>query len=166
MAIAARKTESQLRYAPRTRVYAQGAACPAAEPVGQPRPKPGHGAARPAGPRVTRIARQPKVNLYVDAGRLLFTTMGVLSAAALLIILLVRYAIISQEYAVVNQIREQIVACNREIDILNVQLNAAVSLDQAREAALEAGMGYPQADQIVRIQGAEPSLAGGQAAPQ
>ena len=80
MAIAARKTESQLRYAPRTRVYAQGAACPAAEPVGQPRPKPGHGAARPAGPRVTRIARQSKVNLYVDAGRLLFTTMVVKSS--------------------------------------------------------------------------------------
>ena len=35
MAIAARKTESQLRYAPRTRVYAQGAACPA-------RPAPGN----------------------------------------------------------------------------------------------------------------------------
>lgn len=35
MAIAARKTESQLRYAPRTRVYVQGAACPAAEPFGE-----------------------------------------------------------------------------------------------------------------------------------
>ena len=104
--------------------------------------------------------------ISMDAGRLLFTTMGVLSVAALLIILLVRYAIISQEYAVVNEIRDQIVACSREIDILNVQLNAAVSLEEAREAALEAGMGYPQADQIGRIQGTEPSLAGGQAAPQ
>ena len=84
----------------------------------------------------------------------------------MLIILLVRYALIRPEYAVVNEIRDQIVACNREIDILNVQLNAAVSLEEAREAALEAGMGYPQADQIVRIQGTEPSLAGGQAAPQ
>ena len=157
MAIAARKTESQLRYAPRTRVYVQGAACPAAEPFGEAAPVHSHTAAKPAGPRG---------NLYVDAGRLLFTTMGVLSVAALLIILLVRYAIISQEYAVVNEIRDQIVACNREIDILNVQLNAAVSLEEAREAALEAGMGYPQADQIVRIQGTEPSLAGGQAAPQ
>ena len=166
MAIEARKTESQLRYAPRTRVYVQGAACPAAEPFGEAAPVHSHTAAKPAGPRVTRIARQPRGNLYVDAGRLLFTTMGVLSVAALLIILLVRYAIISQEYAVVNEIRDQIVACNREIDILNVQLNAAVSLEEAREAALEAGMGYPQADQIVRIQGTEPSLAGGQAAPQ
>lgn len=165
MAIAARKTESQLRYAPRTRVYAQGAACPAAKPYGAPASAPGR-KAQPAPPRVTRIARQPKASLYVDAGKLLFTTMGVLSVAALLIILLVRYAIISQEYAVVNETREQIEACAREIDILNVQLNAAVSLDQAREAALEAGMGYPQADQIVRIQVTEPSLAGGQAAPQ
>ena len=165
MAIAARKTESQLRYAPRTRVYVQGPACPAAEPYGEAMPAPGSAARQPAGPRVTRIARKPQTRIYVDAGRLLFSTMGVLSIAALLIILLVRYAIISQEYAVVNEIRDQIVACNREIDILNVQLNAAVSLDEAREAALEAGMGYPKADQIVRIQATEPSLSGGQAAP-
>lgn len=57
MAIAARKTESQLRYAPRTRVYVQGAACPAAEPFGEAAPVHSHTAAKPAGPRVTRIAQ-------------------------------------------------------------------------------------------------------------
>lgn len=169
MAVAARKIDSELRYAPATRVYSQGAAAPALAPEAprpvreaQPRQAP---KAAPA-PGRARVARAVKPRPQVSAGRLLFVTLAILAGAALLIILLVRYAMISQDYAVVNGIKTDIEEIQREIDALNVELSAAVSLEDARAAALEAGMGYPTAEQIIRIQGAQKAQAGGQAAPE
>ena len=167
MAIAARKTDDALRYAPATRVYSQAEANPAAEPPVRrpPQPSPVRPSRKPGSP-ATRVARQAKPSAFAGLGRLLLITMSVLTGAALLIMLLVRYAIISQEYAVVNELKDDIVQYQQEIEMLNVQLNGAVTLEEAREAALAAGMGYPTAEQIVRITGQDQAQAGGQTAPE
>ncbi len=167
MAVAAKKLDNERRYAPAaTRVYAQSAAAPALapNPQAQPQAAPRPTIASPA--RATRIARAAQPRPRVSPGRLLFTTLGIMAGAALMILILVRYAMISQEYALVNDTKEQIEASGREIAALKVQLNAAVSLDEARAAALAAGMGYPTADQIVRIQGEDKAQTGGQTAPE
>jgi len=83
--------------------------------------------------------------------RSLLTTIGVLAAAAAVLLLLVRYAAITEQYAVVNDLKAVIEENERALTELNVELNSAVSLQQAREAALQAGLGYPSAEQIVRI---------------
>ena len=162
MAVAAKKVENELRYAPATRVYSQSAAAPAQQPADSPalpaeqRLKPDKSA------RTDPVARpRPAVN----AGRIFLVTLSVLAGAALLILILVRYAMICQEYAVVNDLKEKIEESQREVAALNVQLNAAVSLEEARAAALEAGMEYPTAEQIIRIQADGKAQSGGQSAP-
>lgn len=165
MAVAAKKLDNELRYAPATRVYAQGSAAPALEPQERQRPqvKPG----RQVSPvQATRIARSVCPRPRVSPGRLMFVTLAIMAGSALMIITLVRYAMITQEYTVVNETREQIEESGREIAALKVQLNAAVSLEEARAAALEAGMGYPTAEQIIRIQGGQQAQSGGQTAPE
>lgn len=167
MAVAARKLDNERRYNPAaTRVYAQGAAAPSLKPAERelPQTPPRGKAASPA--QATRIARAASIRPRVSPGRLLFVTLGVMAAAAVMILTLVRYAMISQEYAVVNETKGQIEESGREIAALKVQLNAAVSLEQARAAALAAGMGYPTAEQIVRIAGGKQVQAGGQSAPE
>jgi len=83
-----------------------------------------------------------------------------------MILILVRYAMISQEYVVVNETKELIEESSREIAALKVQLNTAVCLEEARAAALEAGMGYPTAEQIIRIQRGQQAQSGGRTAPE
>ena len=166
MAVAARKLDNERRYAPAvTRVYAQGAAAPALEPEERAQPKaPPRQKANPA--RATRIARAPQKYVTVNPGKIMITTLATMAGAALMILILVRYAIISQEYSMVNDTREQIAQSGQEIAALKVQLNAAVSMEDARAAALAAGMGYPSADQIVRIQGDNKAQTGGQSDPE
>lgn len=159
MAVAAKKLDNELRYAPATRVYTQDSAAPALEP----QVKPGRQVS-PA--QATRIARSARPRPKVSPGRLMFVTLAIMTGSALMIITLVRYAMITQEYAVVNETREQIEESGREIAALKVQLNAAVSLEEARAAALEAGMGYPTAEQIIRIQGGQQAQSGGRTAPE
>lgn len=168
MAVAARKLDldNERRYAPAaTRVYTQGASAPALKPEEAERPQaPARPAPAPA--RATRIARAPEVRPKVSPGKLMILTLGIMAGAALMILSLVRYAMISQEYAVINDVKKQITQSEREIAALKVQLNAAVSLEEARAAALAAGMGYPKAEQIIRIRGNEQVQGGGQTAPE
>lgn len=166
MAVAARKTDSKLRYAPATRVYTQGAAAPALEPAQRERPDETLRRRQASAVRATRVERAVRPRPRVSAGRMLFITLGILAGAALLLIILVRYAMISQEYALVNETKAQIEESEGEIAALKVQLNAVVSLEKARAAALAAGMGYPTAEQIVRIPGEDKAQSGGQTAPE
>ena len=50
-----------------------------------------------------------------------------------------------------NDLKDGIAESERNIAALNVQLNNALNIDAAREAALAAGLGYPTAEQIVRV---------------
>lgn len=83
----------------------------------------------------------------------LLTTCAILAAAAAILLVMVRYADIAVQYAVVNEHKTTIEENNRTLAELEVRLNSAVSLEEAREAALAAGLGYPAASQIVSIDG-------------
>ena len=84
-------------------------------------------------------------------------------AAIAILAIMVRYATITEQYAVVNQYKNTIEENKRTLDRLEVRLNSAVNLDEAREAALAAGLGYPAASQIVKIDGTD---AGSVSSPQ
>ncbi|MCE5236745.1 MAG: hypothetical protein ABFC62_08530 [Clostridiaceae bacterium] len=165
MAVAARKDESDYRYASAasaTRVYVDSRAYrSSAAPKLEPREIEPFGEAEypPARPAVkTRPAPMPRTSSKrASAAAVFFKKAAVLLAvafvAAALIGILMRYAQIAEEYDAVNDIREEISQCEIDLTELRVKLNGAVNIDEARSAAGEAGMDYPTADQIVRVNG-------------
>ena len=146
MAVAARKLDNDYVYARSStmRVYTHRmpaeADTPQAEAVAQPAVK----------PRYSPLQR-------------LAVTCGILMSAIEILAIMVRYATITEQYAVVNQYKNTIEENKRTLDRLEVRLNSAVNLDEAREAALAAGLGYPAASQIVKIDGTD---AGSVSSPQ
>lgn len=146
MAVAARKLDNDYVYARSStmRVYTHRmpaeADTPQAEAVAQPAVK----------PRYSPLQR-------------LAVTCGILMSAIAILAIMVRYATITEQYAVVNQYKNTIEENKRTLDRLEVRLNYAVNLDEAREAALAAGLGYPAASQIVKIDGTD---AGSVSSPQ
>lgn len=146
MAVAARKLDNDYVYARSStmRVYTHRmpaeADTPQAEAVAQPAVK----------PRYSPLQR-------------LAVTCGILMSAIAILAIMVRYATITEQYAVVNQYKNTIEENKRTLDRFEVRLNSAVNLDEAREAALAAGLGYPAASQIVKIDGTD---AGSVSSPQ
>ena len=84
----------------------------------------------------------------------LISVTGVLMIAAVMIGLVFRYASIASAYRAVNSTQKKIEESQRRITELEVQLDEAVSLDEARLAAAQAGLNYPTAEQIVEVNGA------------
>ncbi len=152
MAVAARKNDAEYVYAgsPAMRVYThrmpKAEEMPEAQPQEQVQAQP---AARPD-------------HSYSLMHKLL-TTCAILAAAAAILLVMVRYSDISVQYAMVNEYKTTIEENNRTLAELEVRLNSAVSLEEAREAALAAGLGYPAASQIVSIDG---TGAGSRSSPQ
>ncbi len=140
MAVAARKIDTEYVYAgsPAMRVYTHRAQRVEEEPVVQQQTQ-------------TRSAERP-VHSYSIIQKLL-TTCAVLAAAAAILLVMLRYADIAAQYATVNEYKSTIQENSRTLAELEVRLNSAVSLEEAREAALAAGLGYPAASQIVSIDG-------------
>jgi len=142
MAVAARKIDTEYVYAgsPAMRVYThrvpRAEEAPVAQQQEQAQEQP---ASKPA-------------HSYSLIQKLL-TTCAILAAAAAILLVMVRYADIAVQYAVVNEHKTTIEENNRTLAELEVRLNSAVSLEEAREAALAAGLGYPAASQIVSIDG-------------
>ena len=146
MAVAARKLDNDYVYARSStmRVYTHRmpaeADTPQAEAVAQPAVK----------PRYSPLQR-------------LAVTCGILMSAIAILAIMVRYATITEQYAVVNQYKNTIEENKRTLDRLEVRLNSAVNLDEAREAAPAAGLGHPAAAQLVKIDGTD---AGSVSSPQ
>lgn len=140
MAVAARKIDTEYVYAgsPAMRVYTHRIPRTEETPVVQQQVE-----------EQARPAAQP-VYGYGIVQKLL-TTCAILAAAAAILLVMVRYADIAAQYAVVNDYKSTIEANQRTLVELEVRLNSAVSLDEAREAALAAGLSYPTASQIVSI---------------
>ncbi len=119
MAVAARKLDNDYVYARSStmRVYTHRmpaeADTPQAEAVAQPAVK----------PRYSPLQR-------------LAVTCGILMSAIAILAIMVRYATITEQYAVVNQYKNTIEENKRALDRLEVRPNSAVNLDEAREAAL------------------------------
>ena len=113
-------------------------------------------------PQAEAVA-QPAVKPRYSPLQRLAVTCGMLMSAIAILAIMVRYATITEQYAVVNQYKNTIEENKRTLDRLEVRLNSAVNLDEAREAALAAGLGYPAASQIVKIDGTD---AGSVSSPQ
>mgnify|MGYP003607171897 FL=1 len=113
-------------------------------------------------PQAEAVA-QPAVKPRYSPLQRLAVTCGILMSAIAILAIMVRYATITEQYAVVNQYKNTIEENKRTLDRLEVRLNSAVNLDEAREAALAAGLGYPAASQIVKIDGTD---AGSVSSPQ
>lgn len=143
MAVAAKKMQYEYGYAPATRVYSQtqqAAVRKTATPEQETR---------------TRVERStaPRVKPAKKSAKKLLALMCVGVTAAVMVVLLIRYAQIAESYSQVNELRDEIAYSEQRIATLNVELNSVISIDAARDAAISAGMGYPMADQIVRVSG-------------
>lgn len=119
MAVAARKLDNDYVYARSStmRVYTHRmpaeADTPQAEAVAQPAVK----------PRYSPLQR-------------LAVTCGILMSAIAILAIMVRYATITEQYAVVNQYKNTIEENKRTLDRLEVRLNSAVNLDEAGKLPL------------------------------
>ena len=127
--------------------YEEGESIPAQIPRAEPK--------RHAAPQ-TRIMREatPAAKRKQRTLPKLISVTGVLVIAAVLIGLVFRYASIASAYRTVNGTQKKIEESQRRITELQVQLDEAVSMDEARQAAAQAGLNYPTAEQIVEVNGA------------
>ncbi len=141
MAVAARQLENDYAYMPATRVYSKAAAVRAKREEEEARQDMQLRAQRKAWVKAAGRETLRKLSMLL--------TVGV--AMASILFMLARYSQINHAYAEVNQLRNAIDSVKLEINGLNVQLNSAVSLQEAREAAQEAGLGYPKGEQIVTV---------------
>ena len=147
MAVAARKIEREYVYAgaPGARVYSRSRAATMEAAVQAPVYVHRKAKEEPS------VSGRRKPVAAPQAGKKLLCTFGVMAAAAVLLLMLVRYAAITEQYSVVNDMKATIEESQRNLAELKVKLNSAVTLEEARDAALSAGMSYPAADQIVKI---------------
>lgn len=138
MAVAARKLDNDYVYAgsPAMRVYTHRTPNVAAQPEHH-----------------IQAAAQPAIRPRYSLLQKLAVTCGIIMGAVAILAIMVRYSTITAQYAIVNEYKSTIEENERTLDRLEVKLNSAVSLDEAREAALAAGLGYPSASQIVQIEG-------------
>lgn len=146
MAVTAKKNEVY-EYAP-TRVYSYSrSAAAVAEPQRkEPAQKNGK---KPEQKQKTRAAVQAKPQIK----RAVLSMTAVAMVAAVMLFVITRYAAINKSYSALNEMKDNITAIEQEIEMLNVKLNTSVSLEAARAAAVEAGMGYPTEEQVVNLNG-------------
>ncbi|MBQ9832928.1 MAG: hypothetical protein IJO48_04260 [Clostridia bacterium] len=145
MAVTAKKNDNY-EYAP-TRVYSysRSSTAPAVEPAVKPKQNTGEKKA-PVKQKKTAVNNKPHILKTV------VSVSAVAAIAAVMIFVITRYAAINSAYAAVNDLKDNITKLEQDIETLNVQLNTSVNIEAAREAALNAGMGYPAADQVVSLE--------------
>lgn len=149
MAVAARQENREYYYAPVTRVYSHGATAVAAQPAYRPQPREEQPEAAPAAKpkQQQRVKAQPAISPL----QRVLATVVICAVAAALLFVLVRYERIADEYAVVNELKDDIEEANLSLAALNVELQLAASLDDAKAVAERMGMDYPTADQIHKV---------------
>ena len=144
-------------YAP-SRVYSYSRAATAeALPAEAPVPE----RARPSAPQTphpaprTRVKKEPSPTAKRKQRFLpkLMSFVGIFLAAAVLIFIVVRYSMIAEEYNGINSLKSEMEESRRRIAELQVKLDSAVDMEQARETASLAGFDYPTAEQIVDVDG-------------
>ena len=121
--------------------YAQPAPAPAPE---RPKQAPNH-TPRPAVKTGPKAKKTPLTLGFKVASVLCVLLMGV---SALTVI--AGYENIASEYALVNTLKGDIKDAELRLAELNVDLECAVCIEQAKEAAVRLGMTYPTASQYVR----------------
>lgn len=145
-------THQERSYAPDQRVYAptRGSAAYAyAEPAESPYPY-APPAAEPQQKPAAAPARKPKVKPLSLGGRLLIV-ISILMVTGASLTMVARYAMIAQQYGLVNELKDDIEDSELRLAQLNVALECAVSLDDAKAAAERMGMTYPTAAQYVAV---------------
>ncbi|MBE5785804.1 MAG: hypothetical protein E7330_08435 [Clostridiales bacterium] len=101
----------------------------------------------------TRVHKEisPRQRRKQRIAPMVLSVVGVFVIAAIMIGVITRYASIALAYSAVNDLEDSIAESERNIAALNVQLNNALDINAARAAALEAGLWYPAAEQIVTV---------------
>lgn len=148
MAVAARQ-EYREYYAPVTRVYSHGATAAAAQPAYRPEPRREEPQAAPEErqKQQQRVQAQPAISPL----QRVLAVFAICAVAAVLLFVLVRYERIADEYAVINELKDDIEEANLSLAALNVELQLATSLEDAKTVAERVGMDYPTADQIHKV---------------
>ncbi len=146
MAVTAKKNDIY-EYAP-TRVYSYSRSSTAvAEPQRREHEQ--------SGGNQTKQKQKQKTSAFVKAKpqfkRAVISMSAVAAVAAVVLFVVMRYAAINESYSAINEMKDNITAIEQEIEMLNVKLNTSVSIEAAREAALNAGMGYPTEEQVVSL---------------
>ena len=152
MEAAAKRKEAYVEYDPTTRVYSySGAAVAEAMPQTAP--------VRDNTTR-TRVEQHPTPvkRGKQRTGRRVLAIFTVLAIGVVVMTLMIRYARIANCYTEINGIKRSITLAQQDIASLNVELNSSVNIDEARAAALAAGMGYPSAEQIVDVEAASKTV--------
>lgn len=72
-------------------------------------------------------------------------------AVSLSVLITTRYSAISSSCVALSKMQSQINSIKQEIEMLDIKLSTSVSLEAAREAAVNAGMDYPTEEQIVDL---------------
>lgn len=103
---------------------------------------------------------KPQAGVYLRPASkaALIISMMIFSGALLAVIF--RYYSITREYREVNKLDANIKETRLRISELNIELECAVNIQDAREAALSLGMTYPQSKQYVKV-GDALSIPGG-----
>ena len=157
METAARTSEAYIEYNPATRVYSYSSAA-TAEALPKVTPARENETRTRVTQHVTPAARHRK-----SRGKKALAIFVTATLAAVVMVLMIRYASIASAYTEINDIRNDIELTEREIASLNVELNTSVNIDEAREAALRAGMSYPTAEQIIDVEsGSQTAMTDGE----
>ncbi|HWQ58563.1 MAG TPA: hypothetical protein VN540_06040 [Clostridia bacterium] len=159
--MAATATKSKYAYAP-SRVYSYSRAAlaeelPEYEPQQSPARAPRQPAKRTHPGHQTRVNREPSPAAKRKRRFMpkLMSVSAVFITAAVLIYMIVRYATITAAWTEVNALQASIVESERRITQLEVQLDEAEDLADAKDTALAAGLDYPAAEQIMEVDGAD-----------
>lgn len=167
MAVTARKNEYV--YAP-SRVYSHSKAATAEAlpnhktPNEAPRVKPAQKKVRKQSEahsrtRVQRIGAAEAKKRKIYSLYKFVSVVLVFALAAVVILMLSRYTSISGAYTEINKLKSEITTKEQSIATLKVQLNGAISLEEARDEAVSSGLNYPTGEQIVKIRRASPTSA-------
>lgn len=97
------------------------------------------------------VKAKPHASVYLRPASkaALVISMMVFSGALLAVIF--RYYSITREYREVNELDANIKETRLRISELNIELECAVNIQDAQEAALSLGMTYPQSKQYVKV---------------
>lgn len=96
------------------------------------------------------VQQRPQPREELSSGTKVAMVLAIMVFAAALLAVIGRYNSISREYLEVNALNRSIEEAQLRISQLNVELQCAVNIQEAQEAANRMGLTYPDAGQLVR----------------
>lgn len=107
-----------------------------------------------------RVQEKRRQKPQLSAGTKAALVFGILLMTCAGLFTIFRYHSIARQYAEVNALHADIENIELRIRELNVALECAVNIEDAKQAAQQSGMTYPAASQYVRVGDTLPAAAG------